>query len=131
RIAVRGIHTLFTVDADMNFVQALVRQGHGIAVAEDGICPPVVLVLIGRGYLHQPQLASQALRVNDKVSDFHSNFLHCIVGGGWPARRPGDKVTSPCVALSYRGKSLENFTGEIQTKKFTAVPLAAWDGGFL
>ena len=68
---------------------------------------------------------------NDKVSDFHSNFLHNIVGGSWPVRRPGDKVTSPCVALSYRRKSLENFTGEIQTKKFTAVPLAAWDGGFL
>ena len=70
-------------------------------------------------------------RVNDEVSDFHSNFLHDIVGGSWPVRRPGDKVTSPCVALSYRGKSLENFTGEIQAKKFTAVPLAAWDGGFL
>ena len=53
------------------------------------------------------------------------------MGGGWPIRRPDDKVTSPCVALSYRGKSLENFTGEIQAKKFTAVPLAAWDGGFL
>ena len=38
------------------------------------------------------------------------------VGGGWPIRRPDDKVTSPCVALSYRRKSFENFTGEIQTK---------------
>ena len=27
--------------------------------------------------------------------------------------------------------TFENFPGEIQTKKFTAVPLAAWDGGFL
>lgn len=95
------------------------------------IRPPVVLVLVGRGHLYQPQLAPQALRVNDKVSNLHSNFLRYIVGGSWPVRRPGDMVTSPCVALSYRRKSLENFTGEIQTKKFTAVPLAAWDGGFM
>lgn len=40
-------------------------------------------------------------------------------------------VVSFILMVSYRRKSLENFTGEIQTKKFTAVPLAAWDGGFL
>ena len=36
-IAVRGVHELIPVNAYIDFLQALFRQGHRIAVAEDGI----------------------------------------------------------------------------------------------
>ena len=76
RIAVRGFHALIPVNADIDFVQALFRQGDGIAVAEDGIRPLVVLVLVCRRHIHQPQLIPQAPGVDDQISNFHSvNFL--------------------------------------------------------
>ena len=69
RIAVRGVHTLFTVDAYIDFVQALVRQGHRIAVAEDGISLTVVQVGKRRGHLYQPKLVPQALGLDFQISD--------------------------------------------------------------
>lgn len=67
RIAVRGVHAFIPVNPHIDFVQALFRHSDGIAVAEDGISFAVFTILIGRGHLHQPQLAPKAPGVNDTL----------------------------------------------------------------
>ena len=100
RIAVRGVHAFIPVNPHIDFVQALFRHSDGIAVAEDGISFAVFTILLGRGHLHQPQLAPKAPGVNDKVGDLHR---FSFPGGAWPLPHPFE-ITSPCVVPIIPGK---------------------------
>ena len=53
-IAVRGVHLLLSVNAYIDFIQPMLRHGDGVAVAENGISTPIVLVLVSRGYCLKP-----------------------------------------------------------------------------
>ena len=74
-ITVRGVHLLLSVNAYIDFIQPMLRHGDGLAVAENGISTPIVLVLVSRGYIHQPQLITKALRGNNQIGKFHGNIL--------------------------------------------------------
>lgn len=39
------------------------------------ISTPIVLVLVSRGHIHQPQLITKALRGNNQIGKFHDNIL--------------------------------------------------------
>jgi len=73
-ITVRGFHLLLSVNAYIDFIQTLFGQGDRIAVAEDGIGALIVLVLIGRGHIHQPQLVPKAFGGNHQIGNFHGNY---------------------------------------------------------
>ena len=61
-IAIRGLCLLLSVNAYIDFIQALFGQGNRVAIAEDGIGTLTILVLVGRRDIHQPQLVPKALR---------------------------------------------------------------------
>ena len=70
-IAVRCVHALLTVNFDGDLLQALFGQGNRLAIAEDGIGTLIVLILVGRGHIYQPQLIAKTLRGNDQISQLH------------------------------------------------------------
>ena len=47
-IAIRGLCLLLSVNAYIDFIQALFGQGNRVAIAEDGIGTLTILVLVGR-----------------------------------------------------------------------------------
>ena len=70
-IAIRGLCLLLSVNAYIDFIQALFGQGNRVAIAEDGIGALTILVLVGWGHIHQPQLVPKALGGNDQISQLH------------------------------------------------------------
>lgn len=72
-ITVRGLCLLLSVNAYIDFIQALFRQGNRVAVAEDGIGTLTILVLVRRGHIHQPQLVPKALRGDNQIGNFYGN----------------------------------------------------------
>ena len=76
-IAIRGLCLLLSVNAYIDFIQTLFGQGNRIAIAEDGIGTLIVLILVGRGHIYQPQLIAKALRGNDQIGQLEHffNFL--------------------------------------------------------
>ena len=71
RIAIRGLCLLLSVNAYIDFIQALFGQGNRVAIAEDGIGALNILVLVGRRDIHQPQPVPKALGGNDQISQLH------------------------------------------------------------
>ena len=81
RIAVRGIHELIPVNAYIDFLQAPFRQGHCVAVAENMLCTTPLPILVGRRYIHQPQLVSQALGLDFQITKLKHKILLLMRGG--------------------------------------------------
>ena len=80
-IAVRGIHELIPVNAYIDFLQAPFRQGHCVAVAENMLCTTPLPILVGRRYIHQPQLVSQALGLDFQITKLKHKILLFMRGG--------------------------------------------------
>ena len=128
-IAVWGLHELLAVDSHVNFIQALFRHGDGITVAQNGIRPAVVLLLVGRGNIHKPQIVTNSTGDDHQVSKFHEISSCSVVGGVWPERLPVDRATSPCVALSYPRAEWKGFRRGNSQKQRIPPPCAVQDGG--
>lgn len=67
-IAVRHIKLLLTINTDIDFFVAHLRQHHRVPIAGDGVGPLSINVGIAGDNIDQQQLIAQTLRVDFKVA---------------------------------------------------------------